>query len=84
MLLSLSKPDTKGLKLFKFYVFILKTLKILRKTSLFQKEILFPFTNKVSHLNSQLSRTLMVVNQLIRISSYLLVLLQEKQREAQS
>lgn len=48
-----------------------------------QKEVFFPFSNTASHLNSGLTGTLKVVNQLIRVSSYLSVLLQNKQRKEQ-
>ena len=48
MLLSFSKTDTEGLKLFKVYVFIVKTLRILRKTPLFQKEVFSLLSNSVT------------------------------------
>ena len=41
------------------------------------------FSNTASHLNSGLTGTLKVVNQLIRVSSYLSVLLQNKERKEQ-
>lgn len=56
------KTDTEGLKLFRFYVFTLKALKILRKISLFQNSV---------NLNSQFTDALRVVNQLMgRVLSF--------------